>query len=200
MMPAAWFVLAAILLIVAIVIFLAKAPARRAGQAETPPGGGKLDGTRASTTICPYCGVGCGICLHTRNGELVAATGDSDHPINEGALCPKGASITNLRQISDEKGSTILNPRRLTRVLYRAPGGAEWQEKSWEWALTEIALRIKTTRDATFVQQDANGVTVNRTFAIAHLGSAALDNEENYLLQKMHRAMGVVRIEHHARL
>lgn len=172
-----------------------------AGTAEAASSNGlKTEGTKEVKTICPYCGVGCGISLFVKDGELVAATGDNDHPINEGALCPKGASVMNLRSVIDETGATVPNPRRLQKVLYRAPGGTEWQEKSWDWAIAEIARRVKTTRDATFQQKDTNGVTVNRTFAMAHIGSAALDNEENYVLQKMQRAMGVVRVEHHARL
>ncbi|HWI54044.1 MAG TPA: formate dehydrogenase, partial [Symbiobacteriaceae bacterium] len=112
----------------------------------------------------------------------------------------KGASVMNLRQVINEKGENVPNPRRLTKVLYRAPGAADWQEKTWDWAMAEIAKRYKATRDASFQQKDDKGVVVNRTFGIAHIGSAALDNEENYVLQKLHRAAGVVRIEHHARL
>lgn len=160
----------------------------------------KTNDTKETKTICPYCGVGCGISLFTRNGELVQAQGDMDHPINEGSLCPKGASVMNLRLVADENGRYTPNPNRLTKVKYRAPGATDWVEKDWDWAMAEIAKRVKATRDATFQQKDSAGVTVNRTFAIAHVGSAALDNEENYLLQKMQRAMGVVRVEHHARL
>jgi len=171
------------------------------GTAEAASSGGlKLDGAKESKTICPYCGVGCGISLFAKDGQLVAAAGDPDHPINEGTLCPKGASVMNLRQVINEKGENVPNPRRLTKVLYRAPGGTDWQEKSWDWAMAEIAKRYKATRDASFQQKDDKGVVVNRTFGIAHIGSAALDNEENYVLQKLHRAAGVVRIEHHARL
>lgn len=172
-----------------------------AGTADAASSGGlRTDGTKETKTICPYCGVGCGISLYSKDGQLVAAVGDQDHPINEGALCPKGASVMNLRQIINEQGQSEVNPRREQKVKYRAPGAAEWEEKSWDWAMAEIAKRYKATRDATFQQKDEKGVTVNRTFAIAHIGSAALDNEENYLLQKLHRAAGVVRIEHHARL
>jgi formate dehydrogenase major subunit len=171
------------------------------GVADAADGGTKLDGTKETKTICPYCGVGCGISLYSKNGELVNAQGDMDHPINEGALCPKGASVMNLRQIMDPKsGKYVPNPNRQLKVKYRAPGSDKWEEKEWDWALTQIAQRVKKTRDATFEPKDKAGVPVNRTFAIAHIGSAALDNEENYLLQKMWRAMGVVRIEHHARL
>jgi len=161
----------------------------------------KTSGAKVTRTICPYCSVGCGITMYSENGELISANGDPDHPINEGGLCSKGASVMNLRQVMDPKsGQYVPNPRRVTKVRYRAPGATDWVEKDWDWAISEIAKRVKRTRDATFEQTDASGITVNRTFAIGHLGSAALDNEENYLLAKMQRALGVVRVEHHARL
>ncbi|HYG60526.1 MAG TPA: twin-arginine translocation signal domain-containing protein [Symbiobacteriaceae bacterium] len=160
----------------------------------------KTGETKETKTICPYCSVGCGITLSTRDGELVNAQGDLDHPINEGSLCSKGSSVMNLRLVADKDGKYTPNPRRVQKVLYRAPYASKWEEKDWDWALAQIARKVKETRDATFEQKDSNGVTVNRTFAISHIGSAALDNEENYALHKMMRALGVVRLEHHARL
>lgn len=156
---------------------------------------------REVATVCPYCSVGCGAICQVAGGEVISIAGDPDHPINEGALCSKGGSLLNLRNIYDPRtGKLMLNPNRLTKVLYRAPFGTRWEEKSWNWALTEIAKRVKKTRDATFEAKDANGVTVNRTTAIGHLGSAAIDNEENYLMHKIMRALGVVNLDHHARL
>ena len=122
---------------------------------------------------------------------MVYIEGDPDHPINRGAACAKGASM---RQLSAD------NPWRLSNVLYRAPGGTDWEEKSWDWALDRIARKIKDTRDATFIEKDSTGKVVNRTEAIACLGGSALDNEECYLLVKLARALGLVYIEHHARI
>ena len=99
-----------------------------------------------------------------------------------------------MRQLSAD------NPWRMSKVLYRAPGGADWQQKDWNWALDTIARRIKDTRDASFVEKDSKGNIVNRTEAIANLGGSALDNEECYLLSKLVRAIGVVYLEHHARI
>lgn len=99
-----------------------------------------------------------------------------------------------MRQLSAD------NPWRLSKVLYRRPGGTDWEEKSWDWAINEIARRIKNTRDTTFVERDGSGRIVNRTEAIANLGGSALDNEECYLLSKLVRALGVVYLEHHARI
>jgi len=160
----------------------------------------KTEGTQQIRTICPYCSVGCGIVVSVKDGEIVNAAGDPDHPINEGTLCSKGSSVMNLRLVADKDGKYVPNPRRVQKVLYRAPGAATWEEKDWEWAIGRIAEKVKATRDATFEAKDKNGVTVNRTFAMAHIGSAALDNEENYVLAKLMRSLGVVRLEHHARL
>lgn len=160
----------------------------------------KTGETQEFKTICPYCSVGCGIILSVKDGELVNAQGDPDHPINEGSLCSKGSSVMNLRLVADKFGKYTPNPRRVQKVMYRAPHSTKWEEKDWDWAMTQIAKKVKATRDATFEQKDANGVTVNRTFAITHIGSAALDNEENYALHKLMRSFGVVRLEHHARL
>jgi formate dehydrogenase major subunit len=99
-----------------------------------------------------------------------------------------------MRQLSAD------NPWRLSKVLYRRPGGSDWEETSWDWAMTEIARRIKDTRDASFIEKDSGGNLVNRTEAIANLGGSALDNEECYLLSKLNRALGVVYLEHHARI
>ena len=149
---------------------------------------------RITTTICPYCAVGCGLLVTSRqkNGRRVVihVEGDPDHPINEGTLCPKGAALSQMAN----------NERRLRKVLYRAPGAMEFEEKDWDWAARRIAQRIKSTRDDTFTERNAEGQTVNRTTAIASVGSAALDNEECWLFQKFLRSLGLVYIEHQARI
>lgn len=159
--------------------------------------------TKEYHTICTFCGVGCGLICNVRDGVIVNAEGDPDHPINEGTLCSKGSSHYNVSYIYDEKGSPRPNPKRLTHVLYRAPRADRYEVKDWDWALSEIAKRIKDTRDTTHVQEVNVGgrqVTVNRTEAIAWLGSAFCTDEENYLFHKMARAMGVINLDHCARL
>ena len=143
------------------------------------------------STICPYDATGCGFLVAAENGKVINIEGDPDHPINQGAACAKGASLSQL---------AADNPRRLDQVLYRAPGGDEWQEKPWDWAIDRIASNIKTTRDSNWVETDSEGYQVNRTEAIASVGGAALDNEECYLLVKMLRSLGLVYIEHQARI
>ncbi len=153
----------------------------------------KLDWARQSTSVCCYCAVGCGLIVHTaKDGaeRTLNVEGDPDHPINEGALCAKGASIWQLAE----------NARRPARPMYRAPHSDHWQEVSWEWALENIAARVKKTRDATFTGKNEKGETVNRTEKIASVGSAALDNEECWTYQAFLRALGLVYIEHQARI
>jgi len=142
------------------------------------------------TTICCYCACGCGAIVASEGGRVVNIEGDPDHPINQGSLCSKGSALSQIAN----------NPRRLSKVLYRKPGGTAWEEKSWDWALEQIAKRIKATRDANWIERDKDGYLVNRTEAIASVGGAALDNEECYLLVKMLRALGLVYIEHQARI
>jgi anaerobic selenocysteine-containing dehydrogenase len=149
----------------------------------------KTRGATDTTTVCPFCGVGCGQVVSTRGGTVINIEGDPGHPISEGTLCSKGAAAIQV----------VNNPRRVQKVLYRAPRGKAWEEKSWEWALERIAARFKETRDKTF-QTSTNGRVVNRTEAIACLGGSALDNEEAYLLVKLMRALGLVYVEHQARL
>lgn len=148
----------------------------------------------ASTTpvqsVCYFCAVGCGVTAYVRDGKLVTVEGDPDNPINQGRLCAKGMALREM----------ATNPERLTRVLYRAPGATEWEEKTWEWALDRIVQRVKETRDATFEYRNEAGTTVSRTEAIASLGSAIVNNEECYLIGKLMRALGVVYIEHQARI
>lgn len=150
----------------------------------------KVKYARETTTICPYCAVGCGEIVATHKGKVINVEGDPDHPINRGSLCSKGSALYQV----------VNNNRRLSKVLYRAPQAREWREVSWDWALDRIAANIKKTRDGSFVKKDAKGNVVNRTEGIAALGGAALDNEECYLYSKMARALGIVYLEHQARI
>jgi len=145
--------------------------------------------TRETTTICCYCAVGCGAIVASYDDGTLKIEGDPDHPINEGSLCSKGLAMSQVHQVDGKP-----NPYRLTRPLYRAPGAADWQNVEWDWAIENIAKRIKTTRDATYNKASS------RTEAIANLGGGELDNEECYLLSKMARALGLVYLEHCARI
>lgn len=162
----------------------------KAGLADTPKTFKLKKRIGERTTICPYDASGCGFVVGVEGSKVVNIEGDPDHPINRGVACSKGSC---LYQVAN-------NPRRLTRVLYRRSGGTQWETKPWDWTIEEIAKRIKRTRDEFWRQRDDQGYIVNRTEAIASLGGAALDNEECYLLVKALRALGMVYIEHQARL
>lgn len=157
----------------------------------------RIKTAKKTPTLCPFCSAGCGMLAYTdtKTGELLYVVGDPDHPVNRGGACSKGASIYQIRNIAPGNP----NPKRLTKPLYRAPGSREFKEVTWDWAIAEIAKRIKETRDKTFIKSE-EGIPVMRTDQIACLGGAALDNEETYLLQKLMRGLGVVYIEHQARL
>lgn len=152
----------------------------------------KLRKGKETTTICSYCSVGCGLIVTTDevSKRAINVEGDPDHPINEGALCAKGSSIYQQAE----------NPARITKVRYRAPGATEWEEKPWDWAIEQIAKRVKAVRDATFTEKNAKGQVVNRTEGLASVGSAAMDNEECWIYQAMLRALGLTYIEHQARI
>ncbi len=143
-----------------------------------------------TTTICPYCGVSCSAIMAIEDGKLVGIEGDPDSPINEGSLCPKGAS---LYQVAN-------NEERLKEVKYRAPGAAGWTSMNWDDAATAIATKIKETRDSSFIEKDDDNKTLNRTMAIASLGSVFPNSEEAYLMVKMLRALGLVYISNEARI
>ncbi|HYK97359.1 MAG TPA: hypothetical protein VEU77_03100 [Candidatus Acidoferrales bacterium] len=155
----------------------------------------RLAGAKEVHSLCPYCAVGCSLIAYTKtdaNGKtrLLQIEGDPDSPVNEGRLCPKGATAMQLATSS----------RRVEHPLYRAPGSDKWEEKTWDFMLDKIAQNIKASRDNTFVAQDANGNIVNRTEGIAFAGGAAFTSEEGYLATKMMRTLGVVHLEQQARV
>jgi formate dehydrogenase major subunit len=169
----------------------------RAAQHET--GRLRFTNTREVPSVCPYCAVGCGQLVSVREGKIVNIEGNPESPVSKGTLCPKGAATYQL----------AVNPLRVTRVWYRAPGATAWDKtKTLDWAMNRIAQLTQQTRDATFREgwetTDAAGkpITkkVNHTLAIASLGGATNDNEWNYVQCKLMRALGVVFVENQARI
>jgi len=155
----------------------------------------RIGGAKEVHSLCPYCAVGCSLVAYTKQDakghtQLLQIEGDPDSPVNEGRLCPKGATAMQL----------AVSNRRVPRPLYRAPGGDRWQELSWEQMLDRIAQRVKESRDATFVAQDGKGQVVNRCEGIAFAGGAAFSSEEGYLAAKLMRGLGVVHLEQQARV
>jgi formate dehydrogenase major subunit len=161
-----------------------------AASKKTRKAGARISGLKATESICPYCAVGCGQVVYTRDGELVDIEGNPRSPINQGTLCPKGSASRQL----------IQQPGRLTKVKYRRPGGTEWEELDLETAMDMVAERFIAAREKGWQDTDDEGRRVDRTMGFAHLGGATLDNEENYLIKKAFTAMGAVQIENQARI
>lgn len=160
----------------------------------------KLVNTEEYTNICCYCAGGCGSLCSVRDGELINLEGDPDHPINQGGLCPKGATMFHLRNIVDpETREIVKNPDRVTRPMVRRPGASQWEEITWDDAVAEIARKVKDTRDATFGETE-NGLTVNYTPSIASLGGSQENSEEEYLILKAMRSLGIIAIDNQARV
>jgi formate dehydrogenase major subunit len=157
----------------------------------------KIGRARETRSTCPYCAVGCGTIIYTLGDgaknvtpQVVHVEGDPDHPTNRGTLCPKGSSLEQ----------DILNDRRLLKPQVRRPGGTDWEDISWDQAISEIAQRVKKMRDDTFVEKDAAGHTVNRLESVAFIGGCTDTNEFNYLVVKAMRALGVTHLENQARV
>ena len=143
------------------------------------------------TSVCPFCAVGCGQLIYAKNGKPIHIEGDPRSPVNQGTLCPKGASTLGV----------LLSPQRINTVLYRAPYATEWEQRPLDWAMERIAQKTKQARDDSFVQTLPDGRIVNHTVAIGSLGGATLDNEENYLIKKLFGGgLGMVNIENQARI
>lgn len=159
----------------------------------------KLEGSKKIPSICHFCSGGCGMLLYVKEGKLIHLEGDPDHPTNEGALCPKAASLR----------SVAYSPDRVTKPKRRAPGSDHWEEISWEEALDRVAKKTKEVREATWkaTEQILNSKTgqletyaVNRAEGIVFLGSAEVDNEESYIISKFCRVIGTPYNEHQARI
>jgi formate dehydrogenase major subunit len=166
-------------------------------KADIQPPALKTANTTLTTSICPYCAVGCSVNIHTLGDKaknvkpaIVHIEGDPESPINRGTLCPKGASLEEFVQ----------SDRRLTKVRYRAPGGKQWRDLSWDEAFSMMAERIKASRDRGFQEKDSEGRTVNRLNNVAMIGGCTDTNEINYLLSKFRFGLGLLAYENQSRL
>ena len=155
--------------------------------------------TRATETrnTCPYCSVSCGVLIYSNGdksknarAEIIHIEGDPDNPVNRGTLCPKGAGLRDMVQSAN----------RLKWPEVREPGSSEWKKISWNEAFERIAKHMKTDRDANFVAQNKDGLTVNRWPTTAFLASSAAPNEAGYLTVKTIRALGMTSIDTQARI
>jgi formate dehydrogenase major subunit len=150
----------------------------------------KTDGAQVARSICPYCGVGCGQLAYHKNGKLISIEGDPESPISRGRLCPKGADTFELHT----------HPGRLKKVKYRRPYSTHWEELELETAMDMVADRVWESRERTF-QEKKDGESLMQTKAIAQLGGATLDIEENYVIKKLFTAgLGMVCVSNQARI
>ncbi len=155
----------------------------------------KIANGKEVPSVCPYCGVGCGQLVGVREGKIVNIEGNPESPVSRGALCPKGSATFQL----------VVNPNRVTKVWYRAPGAKEWDKtKTLDWAMERVAQLVKKTRDETFKETwkaaDGTEKTVKNTLGVASLGGATIDNEWNYIQAKLTRTLGMVFLENQARI
>lgn len=157
----------------------------------------KLAKATETRNTCPYCSVACGIILYSRGdlkknekAEIFHIEGDSDHPVNRGTLCPKGAALLDF----------VKSPTRTKVPQVREPGSTEWKELSWDDALNRIVRHLKDDRDANFVAQNTDGATVNRWITTGYLAASATTNETAFLTYKVVRSTGILIFDNQARV
>ncbi len=148
------------------------------------------EGVKKSVSVCPYCAVGCSTLVYHRDGRMIDIEGNPDSPINAGTLCPKGSAIYGM----------LVSPHRWTKVRYRRPYSSEWEEITLDRALDMIAERMKKARDENWEEENEEGKKLSRSMAVASIGGATIDNEENYLITKLFHSMGFTRITNQARI
>jgi len=130
--------------------------------------------TQEVKTTCPYCGVGCQMYLGIKDEQVISVCGDRDNDVNRGRLCVKGRFGV---------AEYVTHPERLTAPLVRQNG--EFTEVTWEEALDEVATKFSRYQPE----------------EVAVISSAKCTNEENYLMQKLARAViGTNNVDHCARL
>jgi formate dehydrogenase major subunit len=134
--------------------------------------------------------VGCGQDVYVKDGAIIDIEGDPDSPISRGCLCPKGSATFQL----------VSGSHREERVLYRRPGGRDWETIPLERAMEMVSDRVYRARESTWEERSKQGQALRRTLGIAHLGGATLDVEENYLIKKLFTALGIIQIENQARI
>ena len=150
----------------------------------------KNDGAKVARSVCPYCAVGCGQLISHDGNRLISIEGDPASPLSRGRLCPKGSASYEL----------LTHSKRLTKVKYRRPHAKQWEEIPLDQAMEMIADRVWQSRERTFMESK-DGQNLMQTTAIAHLGGATLDNEENYLIKKLFTGgLGMVCLSNQARI
>ena len=91
-----------------------------AGEAQAVERENRLNGATKTTSVCPYCAVGCGMLVYQKGGKVIQIEGDPEHPINLGSLCPKGASVMQ----------TVNSDKRVTKPATGPPARASGRTSS----------------------------------------------------------------------
>lgn len=151
----------------------------------------KIEGAKEVISVCPFCAVCCQVIAYVRDGKLISTEGDPDYPVNEGALCAKGAALHSIYTHSHG---------RLLKPLYRAPHSDHWEEKDWDWTLDRIAHLVKETRDKDFKRTNDQGQEVNRVESMFWMGTSHASNEECCVINAAIKGLGMVRLDHQARV
>ena len=157
----------------------------------------KLSASTETRNTCTYCSVACGILIYSMGdraknarSNIIHIEGDPDHPVNRGTLCPKGAGLLDI----------VHAPTRLKTPRYRAPGAAQFQDVTWDFALDRIARLMKDDRDKNFIAKNKDGVTVNRWTSTGMLAASASSTETSYATWKIARSLGMVVFDNQARV
>jgi len=156
----------------------------------------KLAMTKEARTSCPYCAVCCGMIAFsakneaTNKMEVTHIEGDTDHPVNRGTLCPKGAGALDY----------IRSKSRVKEPMYRKAGSDKFEPVSWDFAMDRIAKLVKEDRDANFIEKNKDGVTVNRWPTMAFLSGSSTTNETGWVTWKVTRGLGMPQVENQARI
>ncbi|MCB0042896.1 MAG: molybdopterin-dependent oxidoreductase, partial [Caldilinea sp.] len=133
---------------------------------------------RIVSTTCPYCGVGCNLHLHVKDDFIYRVTSPHDAVVNQGNLCVKGRFGYDFMYHPDRVTTPLIRktpqqPGQRTQAFDRS----EWREASWDEALDYVADRL-----VEIYQRDGSK-------AMAVYCCAKATNEDNYLLQKLFRAL-----------
>src|SRR5262245_27341063 len=133
----------------------------------------------AVKTVCPYCGVGCGLVAKVREGRITDVRGDKEHPSSLGGICPKGAQLADI----------VATPNRLTHAQLRADSKAPFTQVSFDRALAHVGMRFRET------------INKHGRDSVAFYISGQITTEAQYVFNKLAKgAIGTNNIDANSRL
>lgn len=113
------------------------------------------EGVEVKKSCCYFCHQNCGVLAYVKDGKLIYAEGDPDHPTNAGGLCTRG----------NQAKTFVDNPSRINYPLKRAgeKGENKWERVSWDQALTEIAAKLNQIKEESGAEAVAAAAGTLRT-------------------------------------